>query len=217
MKIKYLATALIVIMAFSVMAAGCPPPPTHVVKYAYTTSLWWSDLSMPIDADSSLNPSAIPGVPEVCKPIRSDVEHRTDYCRFIYGAEEFGDNRTWELTFTADGKPGGGPFSINCDPYHIYGCALVVEDGTHYEGCVAIVSVNENSYACDYRAKRPFMMSNNVDHGLGFYPDKLWNWTKYEANAAKSCALAFAAVASRRNILTVTALIGCVDTPYEGG
>lgn len=202
----------VVAAALLVGGATCQPS-GHVVQYAYSVTTQSGTDQYPLNADSSLVPSINPGAPEPCASELTSVIGRHDYCRLVWGWDGNGDYRNWVIRFTADGQPGGSPPAYTNVPY--YGYSLTLADGQQYEGCSWFSP--DDSWTCDYQITNSF-----IDGGstcglcLGYFLDKLWDWSHYELSSDIGCAKGLYDVVTKGVSITNTFLIDCTDTPYRG-
>src|SRR3954470_13270416 len=108
MKFKSLTIALVIVIAFSTMAAECqptmPPPAPYTPLWGAAIQSWTGeDPGFSPEAESSLVPSMDARAPTVCTYVPSQVRGRRDLCRVLQGIEELNDYRNWIVFITLDG------------------------------------------------------------------------------------------------------------------
>jgi hypothetical protein len=222
-RFKSLTIGSVILVAFSTMATGCPPPPPMDYEPLWGTAIQsWTgeDPGFAPEAESSLVPSMDSIAPTVCTYVPSQVEGRRDLCRVLEGVEELNDHRNWLVFITLDGHPAAIPGPASS--YNSEGWSFTTSEGTTFEGCrnAHIYSpVMGLKMMCDYRSVHPFVASEQVSHGfqMTYMLDKLWHWGRYSMKPEVGCAASMLGLIKNAGLLiTGKFLLDCTDTPWDG-
>jgi len=156
------------------------------------------------------------GVANSCIERDSEVSGRRHLCRVIDGYEEIGDVKNWVIDYPAN--PVQMPLSVDgeCNDGISwsdggYGCVIVLQDGSTYEGCQHVTPLND--FICDYRARKHIVLKTSGD-AYSYLLRKFWNWSLYTAGSPLACAGGLTGVMMGKSI-TAPMLADCADGPMD--